>query len=223
MNERTAYNSNYDNLNVFLFGGLSSSISKTFAAPVERIKFFLQNQQCLNINPQFKGAFDCYKSLTLKEGFFSLWRGNFLNVVRSFPTQGLIFVFNEYFNKLFFEWSKIKYKYRLKIFLESCISGGLAGAATLLFVYPLDLVRTRLALDYNDKSRNSNRKFNGANDCFQQIYKKDGIVGLYRGIGVSIFGIMQYRALFFGGIDLLKGFLFNKNISMTLFFLLKFL
>jgi solute carrier family 25 (adenine nucleotide translocator) protein 4/5/6/31 len=36
---------------------------------------------------------------------------------------------------------------KLKFFLGNLASGGLAGASSLLFVYPLDFARTRLAAD----------------------------------------------------------------------------
>jgi len=205
--------------NVFL-GGISTSISKTMSAPIERVKFFLQTQYCLdNINPKFKGINNCFINIIKTEGFFSLWRGNLINVIRVFPTQGFNFAFNDYFNNLIFSQFEQKNKSKISIykhFIGSCLSGGLSGAATLSFVYPLDLIRTRLALDYGK------RKFTSAHDCFQQIYKKDSIVGLYRGFGISIFGIVQYRALFFGGYDLIKSYLRNKNITVTLFFLQKF-
>jgi solute carrier family 25 (adenine nucleotide translocator) protein 4/5/6/31 len=43
-------------------------------------------------------------------------------------------------------------------------SGGAAGATSLLFVYPLDFVRTRLGADVGNKATGE-REFNGLIDC----------------------------------------------------------
>ncbi len=44
----------------------------------------------------------------------------------------------------------------------------------------------------------------GLVDCISKTSKKDGFFGLYRGFGVSVIGIVVYRAAFFGGYDTAK-------------------
>ena len=180
--------------------------------------------------PLWGGCYSKIKNIIRNEGYLSLWRGNMVNVVRAFPTQGFNFAFNEYFYNIIFqrrrqaELMKIRSN-KYKHFIESCISGGLAGAATLTLVYPLELIRTRLALDFTYKDGyniSTKRKFTGFYDCFEKIYKKDKIQGLYKGYIISVLGIMQYRALFFGGLNLLNNMLLDRNTSVVLFFLLKF-
>ena len=75
-------------------------------------------------------------------GILSMWRGNGVNVLRYFPTQALNFSFKDYFAGLFTSTSS-----RGRILVNNIISGGSAGALTTLFVYPLDLARTRLGVD----------------------------------------------------------------------------
>ena len=55
-------------------------------------------------------------------------------------------------------------------------SGGAAGATSLLFVYPLDFARTRLATDVG---KGANREFKGMFDCLTKIARSDGPLGLY--------------------------------------------
>ena len=62
-------------------------------------------------------------------------------------------------------------------------SGGLAGAGSLLIVYPLDFARTRLAADIGNKST---REFTGLIDCVRKVWKADGFRSLYQGFGVSV-------------------------------------
>ncbi|KAG6800477.1 flotillin-1 isoform X5 [Apis mellifera caucasica] len=83
-------------------------------------------------------------------------------------------------------------------------SGGAAGATSLLFVYPLDFARTRLAADIGKADK---REFKGLGDCIIKIFKSDGVLGLYRGFNVSVQGIIIYRAAYFGFYDTTKNLL----------------
>ena len=93
-------------------------------------------------------------------------------------------------------------------------SGGAAGATSLTFVYPLDFARTRLAADVGKKE---GREFTGLVDCLQKIFKSDGAYGLYRGFGISVIGIIAYRAAYFGMFDTGKVLLF-EDIKKANFF-----
>lgn len=51
------------------------------------------------------------------------------------------------------------------------------------------------------------REFNGLADCLGKVFKSDGLGGLYRGFGVSVQGIIIYRAAYFGLYDTARGML----------------
>eukprot|EP00992_Anisonema_acinus_P014546 TRINITY_DN9340_c0_g1_i7.p1 TRINITY_DN9340_c0_g1~~TRINITY_DN9340_c0_g1_i7.p1 ORF type:complete len:205 (+),score=53.20 TRINITY_DN9340_c0_g1_i7:105-719(+) len=89
----------------------------------------------------------------------------------------------------------------VKFFTINLISGGMAGAGSLLVVYPLDYARTRLASDVGET-----RQFKGLTDCLKQTVKAGGVRGLYNGLGVSIVGIIPYRGVYFGLFDTFSGF-----------------
>lgn len=93
-------------------------------------------------------------------------------------------------------------------FVGNLASGGAAGASSLLFVYPLDFARTRLATDVGQGEA---REFNGLVDCIVKVAKSDGISGLYRGFGISVAGIIAYRGAYFGLFDTAKAFVDSKN------------
>lgn len=125
----------------------------------------------------------------------SLWRGNWANVLRYFPTQAINFSVKDAINRNLLRGVDPKVD-RLQFFLRSLLSGGLAGSFSLIFVYPLDFARTRLGADVGKSA--GDRQFNGLMDCCKQIVGKDGIKGLYQGFGVSVVGIFTYRAFYFG-------------------------
>merc|ERR1712178_140448 len=89
----------------FLMGGVSAAVSKTAAAPIERVKLLIQNQDEMikqgRLSGPYKGIGDCFVRTYQNEGLASLWRGNTANVIRYFPTQALNFAFKDYFKALF--------------------------------------------------------------------------------------------------------------------------
>ena len=96
----------------------------------------------------------------------------------------------------------------------------MAGATSLLVVYPLDFSRTRVAADVG--KAHSDREFFGLNDWIRKIYKAEGISGLYRGFWISVIGIFVYRACYFGGFDTGKQYFFKDSKKANPFFLFCF-
>ena len=193
----------------FFLAGIAATIGKTATAPLERIKLLLQNQHLLSIvDKKYSGFNDCLKNLLKNEGFFSLWRGNTINVMRYFPNQALNFALKDTFKNIFPKYNPEKDF--MRFLFTNCISGGSAAAVSLSILHPIDLVRTRLATD--NKFNNGLRKFNGTMDCINKIYlNENGIRGFYSGLVVSVVGIFLYRALYFGGYDTLKGSFFSES------------
>ncbi|XP_034254232.1 ADP,ATP carrier protein 2-like [Thrips palmi] len=191
----------------FLAGGVSAAVSKTTVAPIERVKLLLQVQHISKQIPpeqRYKGMVDCFVRIPKEQGFASYWRGNLANVIRYFPTQALNFAFKDKYKQIFLGGVDKNTQFA-RYFIGNLASGGLAGASSLCVVYPLDFARTRLAADVAKPG--AGREFNGMGDCIKKIMKADGIKGLYQGFGVSVQGIIIYRAAYFGFFDTAKGML----------------
>ena len=198
----------------FMLGGSAAAISKTVAAPIERIKLLLQNEEELRkanrLTKPYKGVVDCFSRVIKEEGVVSLWQGNAVNIIRYFPTQALNFASRDYYKQMFGK-SKEKDGY-LSWFVGNVASGAAAGATSSLFVYSLDYARTRLAADLKAVDEGgSSRQFNGLVDVYKKTYEADGIRGLYRGFWVSCAGIVVYRGCYFGFYDSLKPVLFGGD------------
>jgi len=188
-------------------GGVSAAVSKTAAAPIERVKLLIQNQDEMlksgRLASPYKGIGDCFSRVIREEGFMALWRGNLANVLRYFPTQALNFAFKDQFKRMFgYDQRRDGY---WKWFAGNLASGGAAGACSLAFVYSLDYARTRLANDNKSaKKGGGERQFNGLVDVYRKTLATDGVAGLYRGFTISCVGIIVYRGLYFGMYDSLK-------------------
>ena len=81
----------------FMLSGVAAVTSKTIAAPIERIKMVVQNQDEMirqgTLEKPFKGIMDCFAWINRNEGIMAFWRSNFTNCLRYFPTQALNFAF----------------------------------------------------------------------------------------------------------------------------------
>jgi len=199
----------------FSMGGVSAAVSKTAAAPIERVKLLIQNQDEMiksgRLATPYKGISDCFVRVIREEGVVSLWRGNLANVIRYFPTQALNFAFKDQFKRMF-GYSQAKDGY-WKWFAGNLASGAAAGACSLTFVYSLDYARTRLANDAKSSKKGGERQFNGLIDVYRKTLKSDGVVGLYRGFVISVVGIVVYRGLYFGLYDSLKPLVLKGDLQ----------
>jgi len=197
-------------------GGVSAAVSKTAAAPIERVKLLIQNQDEMiksgRLATPYKGIGDCFSRVIREEGFAALWRGNLANVLRYFPTQALNFAFKDQFKRMFgYDQRRDGY---WKWFAGNLASGGAAGACSLAFVYSLDYARTRLANDNkSSKKGGGERQFNGLVDVYRKTLATDGVAGLYRGFTISCVGIIVYRGLYFGMYDSLKPVLLQGSLE----------
>ncbi|KAG8488759.1 hypothetical protein CXB51_016783 [Gossypium anomalum] len=200
----------------FLMGGVSAAVSKTAAAPIERVKLLIQSQDEMiragRLSEPYKGIGECFRRTIKEEGMISLWRGNTANMIHYFPTQALNFAFKDYFKKLF-NFRKDRDGY-WQWFAGNLASGGAAGASSLLFVYSLDYARTRLANDAKAAKKGGERQFNGLVDVYKKTLMSDGIAGLYRGFNISCVGIILYCGLYFGMYDSLKPVLLVGTLSL---------
>ncbi|QCD85444.1 ADP,ATP carrier protein ER-ANT1 [Vigna unguiculata] len=190
----------------FVMGGAAAIISKTAAAPIERVKLLLQNQGEMIKRGQLKrpylGVSDGFKRVFMEEGLIAFWRGHQANVIRYFPTQAFNFAFKGYFKSIF-GCSKERDGY-IKWFTGNVASGSAAGATTSLLLYHLDYARTRLGTDAIECRDTSQRQFKGLIDVYRKTLSSDGFAGLYRGFGISIWGIAMYRGMYFGIYDTMK-------------------
>merc|ERR1712228_893678 len=199
--------------------GVAAGVSKTAAAPIERVKLLVQNQDEMikqgRLDKPYNGVIDCTKRVLATEGVVPFWRGNLANVLRYFPTQALNFAFKDTIKALF---ATPKDASPATKFATNIASRGFAGTLSLMFVYSLDFARTRLANDA--KGKGGERQFNGLVDVYVKTLKSDGIQGLYRGFVISAVGIFVYRGMYFGIYDTLKPILIGDGGSVILSFFL---
>ncbi|XP_050360880.1 calcium-binding mitochondrial carrier protein SCaMC-2 [Nymphalis io] len=174
-----------------LAGGIAGAVSRTCTAPLDRLKVFLQ------VNPTRENMTKCLAKMINEGGFTGLWRGNGINVIKIAPESALKFAAYEQVKRL------IKgEKNPLEIY-ERFVAGATAGAISQTVIYPLEVLKTRLAL-------RKTGQYNGILDAVKKIYAREGLKCFYKGYIPNILGIVPYAGIDLAVYETLKKKYINK-------------
>jgi len=168
-------------------GAMSAVVSRTFCAPLERLKMELLLKQGTG------GTVSTARHILRHEGITGFWRGNALNVLRTAPFKAVNFCcFDSYHRALVVLSGKDGNT-------ERFTSGAMAGITATVVCFPLDVVRTRLM------SRAHGLRY-GANPfrTLVGIMKYEGASALYTGCLPAVIGMAPAGAVFYGVYDLCK-------------------
>lgn len=160
-------------------GGVAGAVSRTCTAPLDRLKVFLQVQHSK------QGVRECFTYMLKEGGWTGLWRGNGINVLKIAPETAIKFAAYEQVKRLIKGGSKDS----LTIY-ERFIAGAIAGGISQTAIYPMEVLKTRLAL-------RKTGQYKSIADAAYKIYVGEGLRSFYRGYIPNILGIIPYA-----GIDL---------------------
>ncbi|KAM3968897.1 short Calcium-binding Mitochondrial Carrier isoform 3-T3 [Aphomia sociella] len=163
-----------------LAGGIAGAVSRTCTAPLDRLKVFLQ------VNPTRENMSKCLAKMITEGGIGGLWRGNGINVIKIAPESALKFAAYEQVKRLI----KGERKNQPLEIHERFVAGATAGAISQTVIYPLEVLKTRLAL-------RKTGQYKGIVDAAKKIYAREGLKCFYKGYIPNILGIVPYA-----GIDL---------------------
>ncbi|GMH93063.1 hypothetical protein TL16_g12526 [Triparma laevis f. inornata] len=195
-----------------LAGSFAAATSRTATAPIERIKLIQQLAPTTKV-PEYGSAWEAAKRVYRDQGLLSFWRGNTPNVLRHIGSSGMTFSLKEKFSE-FFKPEQIEpliEPRKIERLRAAFLSGGLAGASTTLVFYPLEFIRTRLALDVGGTRATPRLYPNGMRDVFLRTVEREGLGGLYKGFLPALGGVVLFRALHLGGYDFLKAEMGRKD------------
>ncbi|KAG9153785.1 hypothetical protein Leryth_005911 [Lithospermum erythrorhizon] len=178
-------------------GGIAGGLAKTAVAPLERLKILFQTRRAEFHNAGLLGSFT---KIAKTEGLLGFYRGNGASVARIVPYAALHYMTYEQYRR----WIIEKFPDVRRGPILDLIAGSFAGGTAVLFTYPLDLVRTKLAYQVVGTSKlnvkqllQTEQAYKGILDCFSKTYREAGTRGLYRGVAPSLYGIFPYAGLKF--------------------------
>ncbi|XP_013779555.1 graves disease carrier protein-like [Limulus polyphemus] len=177
----------------FLAGGVAGMCSKTAVAPLDRIKILLQAH-----NNYYKhlGVFSGLQGIVKNEHLIGLYKGNGAQMVRVFPYAAVQFLSFEIYKK------SLHKSLGHASHFSKFVAGSMAGVTAVLFTYPLDVVRARLAFQITGE-----HIYNGIFHTLVCIFKTEGGVrALYQGLSPTVLAMIPYAGLSFYVFERLKAF-----------------
>lgn len=114
----------------------------------------------------------------------SLWRGNGINVLKIAPESAIKFAAYEQV-KRFIRGEENR---PMSIF-ERFVAGACAGSVSQSAIYPLEVLKTRLAL-------RKTGQYTGMLDAAKKIYKVEGVRSFYRGYIPNVLGNFLIQHIF---------------------------
>mmetsp|Transcript_9503 Transcript_9503/g.14052 ORF Transcript_9503/g.14052 Transcript_9503/m.14052 type:complete len:328 (+) Transcript_9503:49-1032(+) len=171
-------------------GGTAGCCAKSSVAWLERVKFLFQVN---SPHYPYRGLFQTVRDVAQKEGLLGLWKGNGTSMLRVFPYAAIQFSVFENCARIFAIRNE-----GVVPWYGNIISGSTAGIVSVVFTYPLDLVRLRMAIQYK-------KKYTGVTHAVYSLYKTEGGYGaLFKGMRPTIIGIIPYAGINFFTFETLK-------------------
>lgn len=158
-------------LNNFWSGIVGGFMSTLIVTPIDYFKINLQNKNQISL-----------KNIKLN----NIYRGFVPTVCRETPGFGIYFTTYNYLNN--------NYNYEKSYFKNFCF-GGLSGLMAWIFIYPSDLVKTKL----QDKNNTQNIR-----EIVSDVYKNNGFRGFYKGFHFAAARAIPLHAGVFLGYELSK-------------------
>uniref|UniRef100_A0A182QBW5 Mitochondrial thiamine pyrophosphate carrier n=1 Tax=Anopheles farauti TaxID=69004 RepID=A0A182QBW5_9DIPT len=166
-----------------LAGGATGCITRFICQPLDVLKIRLQ----LQVEPikssasqsKYRSIGQSIACIYREEGLLAFWKGHNPAQVLSLVYGVAQFSFYERFNRLLRDLPPLEGHDQVRQFLCGACSGSFAA----LTIMPLDVIRTRLV------SQDPGRGYRNAFQGLSEIYRHEGVRGLYRGSGPAMLQI----------------------------------
>ncbi|KAF2356049.1 Mitochondrial substrate/solute carrier [Trinorchestia longiramus] len=188
----------------FTAGVCAGFVQSFIASPVELVKTRLQIQAdavgtSSNVTVKHSGPLQCLQHIFQTEGMRGVFRGQLITIMREIPGFGTYF--------LSYEWMARKLSGNDSGSgagpLSVLIAGGVAGAASWLANYPIDVIKSRIQSD----GAFGPSRYNGIVDCFKTSVREEGWSVLTRGLNSTLLRAFPTNAAtFFVVTSVLKHF-----------------
>lgn len=191
---------------VALAGVGTGALQTLILSPVELVKIRLQLEAAGHKHGRHRrGPVEMARDILRREGLRGVYRGLTVTALRDAPAHGVYF------------WTYERARERLH---PGCrrqdaagedeglgtmlVSGGLAGVASWVCCYPLDVVKSRLQAQGASAAA---PRYRGVVDCFRRSVREEGFPVLWRGLGTAVARAFVVNGAIFSAYELALRFL----------------
>ncbi|KAG5857502.1 hypothetical protein ANANG_G00020130 [Anguilla anguilla] len=183
-------------LNQFLAGAAAGAIQCVICCPMELAKTRMQMQgtgEKKSTRKLYKNSLDCLVRIYNKEGFKGINRGMVSTLVRETPGFGVYFMTYDVLTRSLGCEPEDSYMIPKLLF-----AGGMAGIASWISTYPMDVIKSRLQAD----GVGGVNQYSGITDCVRQSWKQEGWRLLTRGLTSTLLRAFPVNATTFATVTL---------------------
>ncbi|XP_010254470.2 PREDICTED: mitochondrial arginine transporter BAC2-like [Nelumbo nucifera] len=193
--------------------GLGTGVVQSFLlSPVELVKIRLQLRtggQSHNLpSDREKTPMSLAKGILRRDGVRGMYRGLTVTTLRDGPAHAFYFWTYEYAREQLHPGCRKSGQESVRTML---VAGGLAGVASWVCCYPLDVVKTRL--QSQSQTDNPPPKYRGIVDCFYKSVQEEGYRVLWRGLGTAVYRSFLVNGAVFAAFELSLRCLFSNSDS----------
>lgn len=132
---------------------------------------------------KYTGMVGTLSTIVQEEGIAGLYRGVVPITVGYLPTWAIYF--------MVYEKAKVLTAPDMSPFLSHMVSALSAGATSTMFTNPIWVIKTRLMTQTP-----LNMKYSGTLDAFRKMYRNEGILSFYTGLGPALLGLLHVAVQF---------------------------
>ncbi|KAI0260424.1 mitochondrial carrier domain-containing protein [Gloeopeniophorella convolvens] len=191
-------------------GGVAGCVAKTVVAPLDRVKILFQasNPEYQKYAGTWSGAFRAGAQIYKDAGLLGLFQGHSATLLRIFPYAAVKFVAYDQVHDFLMPTREQETNMR------RFSAGAVSGAISVLFTYPLELLRVRMAFHTIHSSASGRivrpsflrtaryiyaegAPLPASVPATRQLFHTFPILKFYRGFSVSLVGIVPYAGTAF--------------------------
>ncbi|PAA79386.1 hypothetical protein BOX15_Mlig005458g1, partial [Macrostomum lignano] len=171
----------------FVAGALAGATAQTLIYPLEVLK----TRMCLRKTGQYSSLFDCARKVYAEGGAAIFYRGYVPNMLGILPYAGIDLALYETFKQTYQKWRGNE-SGSPPIYV-SLVAGAVSSVCGQVATYPLALVRTKLQARIGGGG--------GLGSMFADILKREGVRGLYRGMGPNMLKVIPAVSISYATFD----------------------
>jgi len=157
----------------FFAGCVGGCAGVVVGHPLDTVKVRLQ-MQCSK-NPAYRGTYHCIQTIVKQESVRGLFKGMASPMASVAVINAMIFgVYGNVQRRMDNPNS----------FQSHAIAGSVAGAVQSIACSPMELVKTRIQIQ-EQMCPSGTQLYKGPVDCVRQIWRAEGLRGIFRGLGIT--------------------------------------
>ncbi|KAK9789573.1 hypothetical protein WJX73_002973 [Symbiochloris irregularis] len=160
-------------------GAIAGAVSKTATAPIETVRMQLMT------GAKGTGVLQVLRSTWCESGFLGFFSGNDADVLRTMPSKAIELASYDLYKRLLSRKDHTGRR-RSPGPVASTVAGAAAGMTSGVLLFPLETVRTRLAVN--------SKKYTSISTTVRTIARDEGLLSFYKGLSVSLLGAIPYTA-----------------------------